>query len=141
MKKNSSLFIVIIAILLYSCSDYIEQSHNSLNFLSDNDASWIPFFLMDNEVIKNQVQDIYECHDLDTNESWGYFSIINKNLIFDCIYFNREDFFQNNTREIKRLKKIGYTESSNEFGKINGNEFSYVLFYDEKKQKFYFYGK
>jgi len=96
---------------------------------------------MDNEVIKNQVQDIYECHDLDTNESWGYFSIINKNLIFDCIYFNREDFFQNNTREIKRLKKIGYTESSNEFGKINGNEFSYVLFYDEKKQKFYFYGK
>ncbi len=137
--KTVVIFEIILIMFLCSCSDYKKNAYNNLNQVDANKSAWLPSFLLNNQEIKQQVFNVLECHDLDTNESWGYFSIKNNEYLFDLSCISDTKAF-NNKKLNKRLRKIGYMNSSNETRMVENVNFLYYLFFDEEQNKFYFYG-
>lgn len=77
MKFNFFLktcFLTICVFVLFSCSDNKEHTYSTwedLSKASENQLTWIPSFLLQEEAIINNIYDIVACHDLDTNVCWG----------------------------------------------------------------------
>lgn len=140
--KNKMIIIlsVLVFLLVGACSEYKTQSLANLKNLDNDQLPWIPIFLIKDFKIKEQVFDFYECHDLDTNETWGTFSIQNENCILEkTIPFN-ENKFLNKKKMMRCLRKLGYCGNFN--GSIIGDDNAlHCLFWDEKGKKFFFYGK
>ena len=128
-----------ILLLVCSCSEYKQMTYKNLKEVDTNQSLWLPFFLLDSNEIKGQVYNYFECHDLDTNESWGYFSL-HKNESLFSISYNLETANYNVRKVEKRLKKIGYELSFDNIRLISNGQISYYLFFDAKQNKFYFYG-
>ncbi len=138
MKNKYILILFFLCFSVISCNDFKEQKFKNLTNTDISQLLWIPSFLWENEEIKNQVFNIYECHDLDTNQSWGYFSITNLNLIIGNATLI--DKYTCTNRERKRLKKIGCNFDFLKTFTKKGNQFSYNLLYDESSGIIYYYG-
>ena len=130
---------IILNLFLCSCSDYKKNTYNNLKQVDANQYEWLPFFLIDNQEIKLQVFNVFECHDLDTNESWGYFSIQNNDYLFDLSCISNIKSL-NDKKMNRRLKTIGYEKKIDNTRIIENVQFLYYLFFDEQQSRFYFYG-
>ena len=142
MKNKCCIFLAIIIIFFNSCSEYKTQTYNNLtNLDGEQSEAWIPFFLLSDDKTKGMVYNVYECHDLDTNQSWGYFFISDEKTIFE-----KSDYFQQkrnfNIQQMrKRLRKIGCFEDLDNYILIDSDSFFYFLFKEENSERFFFYGK
>ena len=142
MKNKCCIFLAIIIIFFNSCSEYKTQTYNNLTNLDGGQSEdWIPFFLLSDDKTKGMVYNVYECHDLDTNQSWGYFFISDEKTIFE-----KSDYFQQkrnfNIQQMrKRLRKIGCFEDLDNYILIDSDSFFYFLFKEENSERFFFYGK
>ena len=139
-NKFQQIFILVMLFVLISCCRTIKD-YESLKNVPESQKKWVPPFLYDNEEIYSQIYNYYETHDLDTNETWGYFSI-NEKLVIpgDPNQLNVYVFF-NKKKVEKRMKNLGCSVDIN-----NGHIFQYgncvfILLSDDKKRKYYFFGK
>lgn len=141
MKKSKCLVLLAftLAVLSISCSEFQKTYTATLTDLGSAQTDWIPFFLMDDSEIRNQAHNVYECHDLDTNETWGYFSVGNKEIIFNLTAPPVQKYNMKKVR--KRLSMLGCTANFDTRKEIKGRDISYSLLYDEEKARFYFYGE
>ena len=107
MKNKIIIYMILMVGLFFSCLENKYEQYSTLETLNEKEIRWIPFFLVENPNIKKQVFDIYERHDLDTNESWGKFSVIDNDYILGLkgynksavkkylkIYENKERYFE-----------------------------------------------
>lgn len=107
----------------------------------ENQKAWIPEFLSDNEEISKQVYNYYECHDLDTNETWGYFSIDVQLFIPKIDNKLNNHIFVNRKKLEKKIIELGCPEQINKGQFFRYENSAYFLIFDEAKHKFYFFGK
>ena len=142
MKNKCCIFLAIIIIFFNSCSEYKTQTYNNLTNLDGGQSEdWIPFFLLSNDKTKGMVYNVYECHDLDTNQSWGYFFISDEKNIFEKSDYSQQKRDFNIQQMRKRLRKIGCFEDLDNYILIDSDSFFYFLFKEENSERFFFYGK
>lgn len=142
MKNKCCIFLAIIIIFFNSCSEYKTQTYNNLTNLDGGQSEdWIPFFLLSDDKTKGMVYNVYECHDLDTNQSWGYFFISDEKNIFEKSDYSQQKRDFNIQQMRKRLRKIGYFEDLDNYILIDSDSFFYFLFKEENSERFFFYGK
>ena len=141
MKNNNYFFLIFVFVSIISCSEYRKESYKSIAEMNAEQSQWIPSFLLSSDLIKKQVYDVFECHDLDTNETWGYFSVIDSNIIMKHTDLSKISSDVFSTKARKRLKKLGGSLSIDNIMKISTEQFSYLLLYNEDINRFYFYGK
>lgn len=140
--KNKSIFYIIFIICLVSyCSEKKYFLYSNLENLSEQETSWIPFFLVENPNIKKQVFDIYEKHDLDTNESWGKFSIVDKDCILEQSEKIEQKYPLNLTKAKKILFELGCNVDISNCIYIYNKKSVYILILDKDKNVFYYFGK
>lgn len=142
MKNKIIIYMILMVGLFFSCLENKYEQYSTLETLNEKEIRWIPFFLVENPNIKKQVFDIYERHDLDTNESWGKFSVIDNDYILGQTE-NIQQMYPLNLQKIKNnLTKIGYSNIDYSKGVYIKNEKSvYILFFDEDKKIYYYFGK
>jgi len=137
--KNKYLFLCIIVICFFiSCGDYKKQSYQEIKNLENQQLTWLPDFIIDDYAIKQKVYNIYECHDLDSNDTWGFFSLKDANLILEKTIPISGTL--NNNFDITKLNKLGCPNDFKNIYKINTESFVYLLIHVEDVNKFYFYG-
>lgn|GEM_PF-1753210 len=142
MKNKCCIFLAIIIIFFNSCSEYKTQTYNNLTNLDGGQSEdWIPFFLLSDDKTKGMVYNVYECHDLDTNQSWGYFFISDEKNIFEKSDYSQQKRDFNIQQMRKRLRKIGCFEDLDNYILIDSDSFFYFLFKEENSERFFFYGK
>lgn len=142
MKNKCCIFLAIIIIFFNSCSEYKTQTYNNLTNLDGGQSEdWIPFFLLSDDKTKGMVYNVYECHDLDTNQSWGYFFISDEKNIFEKSDYSQQKRDFNIQQMRKRLRKIGCFEDLDNYILIDSDSFFYFLFKEENSGRFFFYGK
>ncbi|MGI5172114.1 hypothetical protein H0R92_00735 [Treponema sp. OMZ 840] len=142
MKNKCCIFLAIIIIFFNSCSEYKTQTYNNLTNLDGGQSEdWIPFFLLSDDKTKEMVYNVYECHDLDTNQSWGYFFISDEKNIFEKSDYSQQKRDFNIQQMRKRLRKIGCFEDLDNYILIDSDSFFYFLFKEENSERFFFYGK
>ena len=142
MKNKCCIFLAIIIIFFNSCSEYKTQTYNNLTNLDGGQSEdWIPFFLLSDDKTKGMVYNVYECHDLDTNQSWGYFFISDEKNIFEKSDYSQQKRDFNIQQMRKRLRKIGCFEDLDNYILIDSDSFFYYLFKEENSERFFFYGK
>ena len=142
MKKIISIFICIAIFLLVtiSCSDTKQNYYKNLYNLTDNQKMWLPEFLYTDERIKENVSEVFENHDLDTNEIWGRFqsnfdfSIMLKKETFESFSFNQEKLR-------KRLKSLNYQNDIQSGFFFNTKNFNCILYFNLEKKLYFYYGK
>lgn len=139
--KNKLYIVFIFAVLFISMSCSKNKSYQSLMNVPENQKAWIPEFLSDNEEISKQVYNYYECHDLDTNETWGYFSIDVQLFIPKSDNKLNDHIFVNKKKLKKKIIKLGCSEQINKGQFFRYENSAYFLIFDEAKHKFYFFGK
>lgn len=140
--KNKSIFCIIFIIFLaVSCSEENYSLYSNLENLSEQESGWIPFFLVENPNIKKQVFDIYEKHDLDTNESWGKFSIVDKDCILEQSEKIEQKYPLNLTKAKKILFELGCGVDISNCIYIYNKKSVYILILDKDKNVFYYFGK
>lgn len=142
MKNKCCIFLAIIIIFFNSCSEYKTQTYNNLTNLDGGQSEdWIPFFLLSDDKTKGMVYNVYECHDLDTNQSWGYFFISDEKTILEKSDYSQQKRNFNIQQMRKRLRKIGCFEDLDNYILIDSDSFFYFLFKEENSERFFFYGK
>lgn len=141
MKNKSIFYIIFIICLASSCSEKKYFLYSNLENLSEQETSWIPFFLVENPNIKKQVFDIYEKHDLDTNESWGKFSIVDKDCILEQSEKIEQKYPLNLTKAKKILFELGCGVDISNCIYIYNKKSVYILILDKDKNVFYYFGK
>lgn len=142
MKNKCCIFLAIIIIFFNSCSEYKTQTYNNLTNLDGGQSEdWIPFFLLSDDKTKGMVYNVYECHDLDTNQSWEYFFISDEKNIFEKSDYSQQKRDFNIQQMRKRLRKIGCFEDLDNYILIDSDSFFYFLFKEENSERFFFYGK
>lgn len=139
--KNKLYIACIFAVLFISMSCSKNKAYQSLMNVPENQKAWIPEFLRDNEEISKQVYNYYECHDLDTNETWGYFSIDVQLFIPKSDNKLNDHIFVNKKKLEKKIIKLGCSEQINKGQFFRYENSAYFLIFDEAKHKFYFFGK
>lgn len=139
--RNKLYVACIFAVFFVSMSCGKNEAYQSLMDVPENQKIWIPEFLHDNEGISNQVYNYYECHDLDTNETWGYFSI-GVQLFIPNIDNELNDYaFINKKKVEQKIIKLGCSEQINKGQFFQCGNFAYFLIFDDTKHTFYFFGK
>ena len=138
--RNKLYIACIFAALFISMSCSKNKVYQSLINVPENQKAWIPEFLRDDE-ISNQVYNYYECHDLDTNETWGYFSIDAKLFIPKTDNQLNDHIFINKRKLEKKIIKLGCSEQINKGQFFQYENFAYFLIFDDTKHTFYFFGK
>lgn len=139
--RNKFHIVFIFAVLFISMSCSKNKSYQSLMNVPENQKAWIPEFLSDNEEISKQVYNYYECHNLDTNETWGYFSIDVQLFIPKIDNKLNNHIFVNKKKLEKKIIKLGCSEQINKGQFFRYENSAYFLIFDEAKHKFYFFGK
>jgi len=142
MKNKYCIFLATIIIFFNSCSEYKIQTYNNLTNLDGGQSEdWIPFFLLSDDKTKGMAYNVYECHDLDTNQSWGYFFISDEKTILEKSDYSQQKRDFNIQQMRKRLRKIGCFEDLDNYILIDSDSFFYFLFKEENSERFFFYGK
>lgn len=139
--KNKFHIVFIFAVLFISMSCSKNKAYQSLMNVPENQKAWIPEFLRDDKGISSQVYNYYECHDLDTNETWGYFSIDVQLFIPKSDNKLNDHIFVNKKKLKKKIIKLGCSEQINKGQFFRYENSAYFLIFDEAKHKFYFFGK
>ena len=137
-KSYIKYFFIIILILISCCN---KKDYPSLIDVPQNQEQWIPVFFRDNQEIYNHVYNYSEYHDLDTNETWGYFSMdVQSSNFWDNNQINN-DIIINKKKLEKQIKKLGYSEEIKNGKYLQYEKSIYFLIFDNNTHKFYFFGK
>lgn len=143
MKNKTCLVfcIFILSLAFISCSDIKHNYYKDLNSLTDIQKMWLPDILFENEEIQKAISDVFENHDLDTNEIWGSFhfrydflEVINK-IETECFSINEEKIQ-------KRFNKMNFFINNIKSGfYCRTKAFNIIFYFDLEKNLYYYYGK
>lgn len=141
MKKNNFIFslLIISFFVLFSCSDIKHNYYKNLYNLTDNQKMWLPEILYNNTEIKESIFEVFENHDLDTNEIWGSF---HSNFDFSETLEKKDldSFLFNQEKLRKRLKSLNYQNDIKSGFLFDTKNFNCILYYNPKIQLYYYYG-
>ena len=136
--RNKLYITCVFAVLSISMSCSKNKVYQSLMNVPENQKAWIPEFLRDDE-ISNQVYNYYECHDLDTNETWGYFSIDAQLFIPKTDNQLNDHIFVNKEKLEKKIIKLGCDEQINNEQFFQYENFAYFLLFYVSILMFFFF--
>lgn len=68
------IVLCIACVMLLASCEIVESNYDTWEDLiqaPDNQLTWIPAFMLEEEALINNIHSIVECHDLDSNHGWG----------------------------------------------------------------------
>ncbi len=139
--RNKLYAACIFAVLFVSASCSKNKAYQSLTQVPENQNAWIPGFLREDNETSNHVYNYYESHDLDTNETWGYFSIDAPLFVPQTDEQLDDPVFINRKKLEKKMIKLGCSEQMDKGQFFQDENSAYFLVFDETKHTFYFFGK
>jgi hypothetical protein len=130
VKINNSLFIICILSFLQSC-DTVTKTYSNWNSIisaKENEKDWLPPIITEKkmDLIEN-IYNIRETHNLDTNQTWGKFELTDAMIDMLFQYYNPDD-----------KAKFKFKNEMHKFKDLNIEEI-YCFFSDIKKEKYWYY--
>ena len=142
MTKLNAVFLCCIFsfTVMISCSysDVKQNYYKDLYKISDNQKMWLPEILYADEKIKDTVLEVFENHDLDTNEIWGRFQ---SDFDFSKMFADEKyNSFPLNQKKIrKRLKQLGINDVQSSYF-FSTKSFNCILYFNSEKNLYFYYG-
>ena len=141
-NKNYLVFcICVFSCVIISCSDIQHNYYKDLYGLTDNQKMWLPDFLFESEEIQKAISDVFENHDIDTNEIWGSFrSSYNFSEVINKI--ETERFSINEEKFQKRFSKMNvFINNVKRRYYCSTKSFNIILYFDLENNLYFYYGR
>lgn len=115
-----------------------QNYYKDLYSLTDNQKEWLPEVFYTDKQIKESISELFENHDLDTNEIWGRFK---SDLEFQKLmtYQSSDSFYFNQKKLRKRLNNLNLNDINTNYF-FSTKKFNIILYYVPKENLYFYYG-